>query len=295
MFDEGIGGEAGDGFEVLERGITEVAFLSLELGGELIEDLALGGFVGEADKLFGELGEGDFGVNDDGLHGRELVERFEDTDGVEDAEGLFADFVAEAGGAAEHLVEEDAAIDAAEEDQIADGRDVYARRKQVDGNRDIRRALILEAADELQGRGGSAGDLEDGVIFDAAVVLFEGGLEEVDDEVGMGIVGAEDEGFLWGSGVKLASEILADDLVERFGDDFAVEAIDVDGDLVGGFKEADFALAGIVDLHLFAAPPADAFGGEGGFDLDGRLIVDQIAIDDGIAVGVGVNGRPEDL
>ena len=74
----------------------------------------------------------------------------------------------------EHLVEEDAAVHPAQEDEVADLGHVDAGREQVDGDGDVRVALVLVAADELQRLVGGAGDLHDGVVVDAAVLLGEG-------------------------------------------------------------------------------------------------------------------------
>ena len=115
---------------------------------------------------------------------------------VEDAEGLLADLVAQAGGAAEHLVEQDAAVHAAQEHEVADFRHVHAGGEQVHRDRDIWIALVLVAADQLQRLVGGAGDLDDGIVVDAAVVLLEGLLEQVHHQVGMGVVDAEDERLL---------------------------------------------------------------------------------------------------
>jgi hypothetical protein len=49
------------------------------------------------------------------LHGSHALQGFIDLYGVEGAEGLLADCVAPSGGAAEHLVEQDATVDAAQE------------------------------------------------------------------------------------------------------------------------------------------------------------------------------------
>ena len=122
--------------------------------------------------------------------------------GVEDAEGLLADLVAQAGGAPEHLVEQDAAVHPAQEDQVADLGHVDAGGEQVDGDRDVGVALVLVAADELQRLVGGAGDLDDGVVVDAAVLACEGLLEQVHHQVGVGVVGAEDQRLLARGGVE---------------------------------------------------------------------------------------------
>ena len=106
------------------------------------------------------------------LHGGHVLQRFVDLHGVEDAEGLLADLVAQARGAAEHLVEQDAAVDPAQEDEVADLGHVDAGGEQVHGDGDVGLALVLVAADQLQRLVGGAGDLDDRIVVDAAVLLL---------------------------------------------------------------------------------------------------------------------------
>ncbi len=101
-------------------------------------------------------------------------------------------------GAPEHLVEQDAAVHAAQEHQVADLRHVDAGREQVDGDGDVGVALVLVAPDELERLVGRAGDLEDRVVLDAAILVAERLLEQIDDQIRMGVVGAEDQGLLSG-------------------------------------------------------------------------------------------------
>ena len=63
------------------------------------------GFVREAVE---ELAEGFFRARGDGLHVADFLEGGVGADGVVDVEGVFLDGGAEARGAAEHLLEEDA-------------------------------------------------------------------------------------------------------------------------------------------------------------------------------------------
>ena len=130
-------------------------------------------------ELARELREGDGRVDHHRLHLGQVLQGFVDVDRVEDAEGLLADLVAQARRAAEHLLEEDAAVDPAQEHEVADLGHVDAGGQQVDGDRDVRIALVLVAADQLQRLVGGAGDLDDGIVVDAAVVLLEGLLEQV--------------------------------------------------------------------------------------------------------------------
>ena len=69
-------------------------------------------------------------------------------------------------------------------------------------------------ADQFERLVGGAGDLDDGVVVHGAVLCLERFLEEFDDEVGVGIGGAEDEGFAGGGGIDFLGEVLANNAVE---------------------------------------------------------------------------------
>jgi hypothetical protein len=75
--------------------------------------------------------------------------RLVDVDRVVDLEHGFADVVAAAGGAADHLLVQDARTDAAHEHDVADGGHVDAGGQQVNGDGDARVALVFIAGDEL--------------------------------------------------------------------------------------------------------------------------------------------------
>jgi hypothetical protein len=105
-------------------------------------------------RVLGQLGKADLGIDDHRLHGGHVSKGLKDAHGVEDTEGFFilgAAEVAQAGGAPEHLVEQDAAAHLTQEDQVADLGDVDAGGQQVHGDGDIGLALVLVATDQLQG------------------------------------------------------------------------------------------------------------------------------------------------
>src|SRR5262249_48168721 len=175
-FDEGIRGHANTGLEVACRGFAQVTFPALEFGNELVAHhgaLFLARYLHEFAR---ELGKGDSWVDHDRLHGGQTLQGFVDLYRVEDPKSLLANLVAPAGGAAKHLVEKDAAIDAAQEHEVADLRHVHAGGEQVHRNRDIWVALVLVAADQLQWLVCSARDLDDSIVIDTSLVLLEGGL-----------------------------------------------------------------------------------------------------------------------
>ncbi len=127
------------------------------------------------------------------------------------------------GGAPHHLLVEDAAADAAQENQVFDRRHVDAGGEQIDGDRDRRQFFVLVAADELQRTVGGAGDLDHGVVVDRTILVLERLLEEVDHHVGVGVGGAKDEGLAGEVGIDVPGELLADHTVEALGDDQLVE------------------------------------------------------------------------
>ena len=138
LLDEGLGRHAGAGLEVARGGFAQVAFLALELGDELVAHQRTLCVARHLHELARQLGEGDGRVDHHGLHGGQALQGFVDLHRVEDAEGLLADLVAQARGAAEHLVEQDAAVDPAQEHEVADLGHVDAGGEQVHRDRDVR-------------------------------------------------------------------------------------------------------------------------------------------------------------
>src|SRR5690606_5636819 len=99
-----------------ERRALEHALLSLKLGEELVERCAAMLLVGRRGDFLHELVEAHRRIHDDRLHVRDILQRVVQTDGIEDAEAFLADLWAEARGASEHLLVEDAAAHATKED-----------------------------------------------------------------------------------------------------------------------------------------------------------------------------------
>ena len=128
------------------------ARLSLELGDELVAGGAPELFLLGLDDLSDELLEGDEGVHHDRLHVGQVLEGRVEVHGVEDAEAFLADVRAEARGTANHLLIENAAAHAAQEDQVGNRGDVDACGEQVDGDGDVRRPLVAVAPNGLEGR-----------------------------------------------------------------------------------------------------------------------------------------------
>ena len=255
-----------------------------------------GGVGGGVVELVQQLLHRDLGVFDQGLHGVDGLQRGVQIDGVVDLEHGFADGVAAAGGAANHLLVQDARLDAAHEHEVADGGHVDAGGEQIDGDGDAGKALVFVAADELVDLVGCAGDFFDRCLVVAVAVQVGKGLaQQAFDHVGVGVGGAENQGFFLAHRVQLLRQLLADDAVEVFVDDAAVEGFELEVQLVfqlGGF---DFAGGEVQRLDLLAFVEVDAVAAEQGFVANGRLVVDEPVVGHGFAVAVGVDGFAEDV
>src|SRR4030095_10127777 len=114
-------------------------------------------------------------------------------------------------------------------------------------------------------------------------------------QVGVSVVDAENKSLLARRGVEFLRQEFAHDAVEGFGNDFAVKVLNIQLDLVGGGEEIELVAVHVIHLHLFSYLPDDAGGGEFGIDLHRRLVINEIAVDDGLAIAVGKDGRTEDL
>src|SRR6185369_14206043 len=119
------------------------------MGVGLLRAAARGGEAGRVGEFADQLVEGDVRVLDQRLHGVDGLQGLVDVDRVVDLEDGFADVVAAAGGAADHLFVEDARTDAAHEDEVGDGGNVDAGGQQVDGDGDVGVALVLVALDQF--------------------------------------------------------------------------------------------------------------------------------------------------
>ena len=154
---------------------------------------------------------------------------------------------------------------------------------------------FLVAAEELQWLVGSARDLDDCVVFDAAVLILESLLEEVDDQVGMRVVCTEDKGLLERRRIELLGQEATHNPIEGLCDHFAVEALYLDLDLVRSSEKLDLAALRLVDGDFLSSLPDNAALRELCRDLHRGLMVDQVAIDHGLPIAVGVDGRAKDL
>src|SRR5262249_43823853 len=71
--------------------------------------------------------------------------------------------------------------------------------------------------------------------------------------------------------------------------------IDVDPDFVGCREQIDLTFARVVDLNLLTHAPYNAVRRKLRLDLDGRLVIYEVTIDDGFPIAVRENRCAEDL
>ena len=155
----------------------------------------------------------------------------------------------------------------------------------LDGFADFLLAAVLDGAGDFPDGGG--GGLS---LIDLA--------QQADDEVGVLVVLGEDEHFpLLALGrVEVFRDFPEDGAVEALGDDGAVEVAEVEVQLVGeGGAVFNLAGLGVEQDGGVALFVVDAVFAELGRDVDGGVVIDEVAVDDGFAVGVGEDGRAEDL
>ena len=84
-----------------------------------------------------QLGEAYRWIDDDRLHGGQLLESLVNSNGVKDPERLLFDLITQASGAAKHLIEKDTAIYPAQENEVTNLWHVHASSEQVYCDRNI--------------------------------------------------------------------------------------------------------------------------------------------------------------
>ncbi len=99
---------------------------ALELGNQLIARQGVVRIIRHITQLARQLGKGDLRVDHHRLHLCHILDGGKELHGIKDAEGLFAQFRTEPGSTAQHLVKENAAVHAAQKDQIANFRHINA-------------------------------------------------------------------------------------------------------------------------------------------------------------------------
>jgi hypothetical protein len=102
----------------------------------------------------------------------------------------------------------------AQENEVADLRHIDAGGEQIDGHCDAGQALVLVAQDGLVRFVGAAGDLHHRFVVERSPDLLQRFSQQLHDQIGVMVVGAEDQGFLFAGGVDLLGQFVADDAVE---------------------------------------------------------------------------------
>lgn len=169
---------------------------------------------------------------------------------------LLADVRAKPRGATDHLVVEDAALDPADEDEIANGRHVDACGEQIDRDDIFRIGIVLELQDQVVGLVDRAGDLRHHAMRHAfcAIFLLQFLDQQTHDVIGMGIAGGENQrlsGFGWRN---FSGDRAADNAVKGFRVDASVEVgeVVIERDFVRQLEEIDLARLAVDDLDLLA-------------------------------------------
>ena len=145
------------------------------------------------DQFLDELLEADRRIDHHRLHVGEVLEMRIEVHRIEDAEHFLADLRAQARGAADHLLVEDAAVHPAQEHEVGDRGHVDAGGEQIDRDRDLRIGVVAEGADQGLNPVDAAGDLLHGRVVDLAICVGERLLDCVDHDVGMGVGRGEDQ------------------------------------------------------------------------------------------------------
>ena len=90
-------------------------------------------------------------------------------------------------------------------------------------------------------------------------------------------------------------QFLGHDLIERLGDDLLVELLDLEPNLVGRVGEIDLTGARVEQFKLFVLGEGYARTRQGRLDPDWRLMIDEVAVDYCLAIGVAEDRLTEDF
>jgi hypothetical protein len=138
---------------------------------------------------------------------------------VEDTEGLLADLVTFSGRAAQHLLVENAAVNAANENKARDAGHVDPRREKVNGDGYLRQGVVSEGADQPADAVNAPCDLANGGVLDLAIASFHGRLDFFDENVRVPVGSGEYQGFPRKTRINVLGQFLGDDAVEFLRDD----------------------------------------------------------------------------
>ena len=288
--------------ELLHHLVAHCALAALELGDDLVDLVAYLFLILQHFQAVKELGEAGGRVGHDGLHGIDGLQRIVDAHGIVNLEVRLFDVRAQARGAAHHLFEQHTALDAAHEDQRGDFRHVDTRGQQIHRHGDAGEAFVLETLDGflhllLVTAADTARDFHNGVVVHT--ILSVNLLEDFDDQVGVGVVHGIDKRFTLRFRrlrVDIAGNLLQDDAVEVLIDDLAVEVLHLEVQLVvQELAVGYFARDGVIEDNLVSRVVMDTLFAECCLDDVRSVVVHQIALDHGLAVGVLEHGLSKNL
>ena len=93
----------------------------------------------------------------------------------------------------------------------------------------------------------------------------------------------------------MVRQFLGNHTIELRRDHLLVELIDLEANFIGRMGQIDFAGRRVQKIELFVLLKDDAGTSQRGLNPHGRLVIDQIAVNDCLPVGVGKDRVAEDV
>ena len=131
----------------------------------------------------------------DRLHIGQVLKVRVEVHGIENPENLLADLRTQTRRPPDHLLIEDAAVHAAQEDEVRDCGHINAGCEEINRHGDLRGCVVAVGADQLLHPVHAAGDLLHGSVIDLAIGVRERLLHVFDHDVGVRVRCREDQGL----------------------------------------------------------------------------------------------------
>lgn len=141
---------------------------------------------------------------------------------------------------------------------------------------------------------GITGDLDNRVVLQLRILFLKRGAQLVNHHVGMGVGDAEHQRFLLSGGIQVFGELTAYRTVKRRDHQAAVKIGNLKI-LIVSQRVVDQLALRVQAFHLFALGKIDPILRVAGNDLNGRILIDQVAVDHRRTVGVAVNWFAENI
>ena len=93
----------------------------------------------------------------------------------------------------------------------------------------------------------------------------------------------------------MVGQFLGNHPIELGRDHLLVELLDLEADFIGRMGQIDFACPRVQKVELLVLLEHDAGARQRGLDPHRRLVIDQVAVNDGLPVGVGEDRIAEDV